>query len=303
MWRKRILGRVEFILMDAAEILNNIFEERSMLRKTELVCIVLALATSLAAGADVAPMAAKLSAAEIVDRNVSARGGLPAWRAVHAMSLTGKMEAGGNNRPTLPVPGVKNAGVPSQRLKEQAQLPFIMDLKRPRKSRIEIRFNGQTAVQVYDGSNGWKLRPFLNRHEVETFTPEEMKAASLQADLDGYLIDYAAKGTKVEVEGVEKVENTDAYKLKVTLKGGQEQHVWVDAKTFLEVKIQGTPRRLDGRYHAVAIYPRDYRRVNGLMVPFVLETVVDGVKQTEKILVENVTVDPKLDDALFAKLQ
>jgi outer membrane lipoprotein-sorting protein len=200
--------------------------------------------------------------------------------------------------------GVKTGGVQlPKRPAEQAQLPFRLELKRTRKSRLELDFRGETAIQVYDGTNGWKLRPFLNRHEVEPFTPDEMKAVALQSDLDGALVDYAAKGSKVELEGTEKVEGKDTYRLKVTFKNGQAQHVWVDAKTFLETKIEGTPRRLDGKYHPVEVYYRDYRSVNGLMMPYVLETKVQGVKQTEKIEIDKVTVNPQVEDARFAKLQ
>lgn len=274
-----------------------------MLRKTLAVCILLVLAFASAVGADTSP-APKLSAAEIVNKSVAASGGLQAWRSVQSIVMKGKMDAGGNNRPTLPMPG-KRAGqqMPSPRPAEQVRLPFVMEMKRPHKMRVELQFNGQTAVQVFDGSNGWKLRPFLNRHEVEPFTPEEMKATALQADLDGPLVDYAAKGTKVDVEGIEKVLDGNAYRLKLTLKNGQTQHVWVDTKSFLEVKIEGTPRRLDGKYHPVATYLRDYQPVNGLMVPHTLETAVEGVKQTEKIEIESVSVNTKLDDSLFAKLQ
>jgi outer membrane lipoprotein-sorting protein len=112
-----------------------------------------------------------------------------------------------------------------------------------------------------------------------------------------------AKGTKVELERIEKVENHDTYKLKLTLKSGQVQNVWVDAQTFLEVKIEGTPRRLDGKYHAVATYFRDYRSVDRLMLPYVLETAVDGVKQMEKIQIESIAVNPKVSDSRFAKIQ
>jgi len=63
-----------------------------------------------------------------------------------------------------------------------------------------------------------KLRPFLNRREVEAYTADEMKVASMQADLDGPLVDYAAKGTKVELAGMEKVEDRDTYKLTLTMK-------------------------------------------------------------------------------------
>jgi hypothetical protein len=167
---------------------------------------------------------------------------------------------------------------------------------------------------VYDGTNGWKLRPFLNRREVEPFTADELKAASLQPDLDGPLVDYAAKGTKIELAGLEKVEDRNTYKLKVTPKNGTAIHVWIDAQTFLEAKMEGQPRRLDGVIHPVEIYYRDYRPVNGLQIPFVLATRVVPVAQTaqgvrnppvppEKIIREKVVVNPQLEEALFSKPQ
>jgi len=68
---------------------------------------------------------------------------------------------------------------------------------------VEVLFDGKTAVQVYDGAHGWKLRPFLNRHDVEPFTADEARTEASRDDLDGPLIDYAAKRTKVELDGVE----------------------------------------------------------------------------------------------------
>ena len=257
----------------------------------------------LMVGADTTTTATRMTAAEIVEKNVTARGGLAAWRGVKTMSMTGKMDAGGNNRPTLPAPNVRKtrAQMPAPRPAEQAQLPFVMELDRPRKVRLEVQFNGQTAIQVYDGANGWKLRPFLNRHEVEPYTAEELKLASLQADLDGPLVDYAAKGSKVEVVGMEPVEGHDTYKLKVTAKDGRAQHIWVDTKTFLEAKMEGNPRSLDGKLHSVDVYFRDYRPVQGLMIPHLLETAVSGVSSTEKIQIEKAEINPKLDDSLFTK--
>jgi outer membrane lipoprotein-sorting protein len=275
-----------------------------MSRRTVLVGSFLALAVSLALGADSTSSVANLTAEQVIEKNVAARGGLQAWRAVQTLSMSGKMDAGGNESPTRPVQGVKTGGVQlPKRPAEQAQLPFRLELKRTRKSRMELDFRGQTAVQVYDGTNGWKLRPFLNRHEVESFTPDEMKAVAMQSDLDGPLMDYAANGTKVELEGTEKVEGNDTYRLKLTFKNGQSQRVWVNAKTFLETKIDGTPRRLDGKYHLVEVYYRDYRAVNGLMMPYVMETKVEGVKQTEEIEIEKIAVNPRVEDSRFAKLQ
>ncbi|HXM93758.1 MAG TPA: hypothetical protein VOA64_05810, partial [Candidatus Dormibacteraeota bacterium] len=291
----------------------------SMIRKPLGICISMAFAISLAVAGEVSPSRANLTAAEVVDKNVAARGGLQAWRAVQTMSLTGKLTAGGNQRTALPVPMPdRKANKRSSKMtlpprpSEEVQLPFVMELKRSRKMRMELQFNGQTALQVFDGTNGWKLRPFLNRREVEPYTTDELKSTSTQAELDGFLVDYAAKGTRIELAGMEKVEDRDAYKLKLTLKNGQAMHVWIDAQTFLEAKIEGQPRRLDGTYHPVEVYYRDYRPVNGLQIPHVLETRVLPVNQpaaaskgapvqAEKIMVEKVVVNPKLDESHFSK--
>jgi len=278
-------------------------------------CVVVSLA------ADNAAAGAKLTAAQIVDRNVAARGGLKAWRTVQSLQETGTLGAGGNERTTQPVeiPGAKRPGkslpLPSNpRLKEEAQLPFVMELERPRKLRFEIKFKGQAAVQVYDGANGWKLRPYLNRLEVEPYTDDEIKLAAMQSELDGPLMDYAAKGTTVDLTGTEKVENRDTYNLKLTLKDGRTIHVWVDAQTFLETKVEGQPRRLDGKIHPVEVYYRDYRAVNGLQMPFVLETHVLAVATgaaaarephypAEKIAIDKIVVNPKLYASHFTKPQ
>ena len=277
-----------------------------MLRKTGLISIFTALAMSLAVAAGTSSAPAALSAAEIVNRNVSARGGLQAWRAVQTMSWTGKMDAGGGSiersrrvaEGNRLRPGAMEIADPKP--VQQTQLPFVLEMKRPGKSRVEIEFAGKTAVQVYDGTNGWKVRPFLNRNEVQPFTAEEAKSEAGK-DLDGPLVDYAAKGSTVELDGVEKVDGRDAYKLKLTTKSGTVQHIWIDTQSFLDVKVEGTPRRMDGKMRTVWIYQRDFRSVQGLMIPFVLETVVDGFHDTHKMVIEKAEVNPKLDDALFTK--
>lgn len=283
-----------------------------MIRGKSLVHLSLTIAFGVVTIVNANAQQAKLSAAEIVNRNVAARGGLQAWHAVNTLSISGKMEAGGNTRPALPVPGAhRGQRMAPTRAKTQVELPFRMEMKRTRKLRVEVDFNGQTSVQVYDGANGWKLRPFLNRTDYEPYTSEEVKTASEQSDLDGPLVDYAAKGTAIELAGMEKVDGHDSYKLKLTFKSGYSFHIWIDAETFLESKIEGTPRRLDGQYRPVEVYFRDYRPVNGVLIPHVLETRVSlppsgpGTRApqsvTEKITIDNIVVNPRLDDALFSK--
>lgn len=279
-------------------------------RKVYISCLLCIL--SISADATQAAGAAPLTAQQVVDKNVAARGGLTAWRAVKSMSMVGSLDAGKvDTRPVQERVGDQPGSRASRRVRPEVaksgeeslktvQVPFVMELQRPRKMRLEIQFNGDTAVQVYDGVAGWKLRPFLERREVEPFTPEELKVAAQQQELDGPLVDYAAKGNKIALEGMEPVEGRKAYKLKVTLKDGQVRRVWVDAETFLDVKIDGT-RRLGGKSRTVATYLRDYKSVNGVKVPYLLETKVEGVNGSEKIQIEQVALNPKIADIRFAK--
>lgn len=291
-----------------------------MVRKLLAIGLVVGFANFLFAAVDTTTARTNLSAAEIANRNVAARGGLQSWLAVQTISESGKLGAGGDQRELISTPAVRSPGgagslqpMPSSpRLAKEAQLPFLMELERPRKVRFELQFAGKTAIQVYDGTNGWKVRPFLNRLEVEPYTADELKLASLQSDLDGPLVGYAAKGTRVELDGMENVENRPTYKLKLTTKNGQVLHVWIDADSFLETKIEGSPRKLDGKMHPVEVYYRDYRKVDGLQIPFLLETRVlplqnagSGAREArvppEEIVIDKVVINPKLNAARFSR--
>src|SRR6516164_4402592 len=105
-----------------------------MYRNVLILTSVLGFVTLLAAET-VAPLPA-LTAEQIVDRNVAARGGLQAWRAVKTMSLAGKLGAGGNQRATLQTDeqvalARRKGGAPAMpsRPAQEAQLPFLMELE------------------------------------------------------------------------------------------------------------------------------------------------------------------------------
>jgi hypothetical protein len=90
---------------------------------------------------------------------------------------------------------------------------------------------------------------------------------------------------------VEKVEGRDTYRLKLTMRAAK-------------CGVFGSTRRPSWRSRGSPTYGRgdffcDYKNVNGLMIPHVLETTVQGVKQSQKMTVESVVVNAKLDDTLF----
>jgi hypothetical protein len=226
------------------------------------------------------PRLPKLTAAQIVDKNVAARGGLGKWHAVQSITMSGQMDAGG---------------------KVDTMLPYTLQMKRPNKQRLAIEFAGQTSLQVFDGEHGWKVRPYLNRTTAEPFSADELQQTNEAAGIDGPLVDYAAKGSKVELEGTETVQGKATYRLKLTTKQGRATHIWIDGTTFLEAKMEGRPRRSDGKMRPVQTFLSDYRQVDGVMIPFVAETQVEGWRATHKMIVDKVALNKPIDDTAFAK--
>ena len=89
--------------------------------------------------------------------------------------------------------------------------------------------------------------------------------------------------------------------------GGAVILVTTAGRWFLAVSRNWTQPREDTHEKAVpdyfahtSLYCRDYQPVNGLMVPYVLQTKVQGVKQSHKMTIESLVMNPKLDNSLVA---
>lgn len=222
-----------------------------------------------------------LTAAQIVEKNVAARGGLEAWRKIHSMVWVGRID---------------NANAPAP------SVPFVLEMKRPNKERFEIKAQGQTSVRMYDGIHGWKLRPSsYGRPEMQPYNPDELRFARDGQGFDGPLIDYQAKGIAVALDGVDEIDGHKAYRLSVKMPSGISNHVWVDAKTFLDIKYDRVSRNKFGRSNTVSVFYRDYKTVEGLQIPFVIETGADTAKATERLVIDKVSLNPLLEDRMFAK--
>jgi hypothetical protein len=119
-----------------------------------------------------------------------------------------------------------------------------------------------------------------------------------QSDIDGPLVDWKAKGHKIELVGKDKVEGTDTYKLKVTLKSGTVRYLYLDAELFLDIKTEGK-RTIRGTELETEQTIGDYKEVKGILYPHSLESGVKGRPQKQKITIEKIELDVPIDDGRF----
>jgi hypothetical protein len=203
-----------------------------------------------------------------------------AWRRVETMAWTGHVEsanARGHN------------------------LPFLLEQKRPDKTRFEIVAEGQKSVRAYDGITGWKMRAGPGeKPDLQPYSADELSFARNTQIIDGPLMDYVAKGGLVTVAGVDSVAGRKAYVLDIKLPAGGLHRLWVDAETFLELRHDREYSHA-GQQAVATVFYGDYRPFEGLLLPVTIETgAVDG-RPANKLVIERVALNPALESNAFTK--
>lgn len=216
---------------------------------------------------------------ELVAKNIEAKGGIEKIKAISSLRLEGRMH--------------------------YSEGSFSLDLgyaqlqKRGGKYRSETSLQGLTAVMAYDGKDAWQIQPFQGRKDPERMVADQAKNLAQQADIDGPLVDWKAKGHRVDYLGTEDVDGTLAHKLKVALADGDTQYVYLDPNYFLEIRI-ATLSRMRGVEFEQETEVGNYERVAGVYVPFSIESGPKGQPKNQKITIEKAEANVEIDDALFA---
>ncbi len=231
------------------------------------------LSFSLFIAAVLAPVLLAQTLDEVVQKHVAAMGGAEKMKAAKTIKMTGKVEM------------------------QNMEAPFVMMLKQPGMLRNEITIQGLVMIQAYDGKSGWAIVPFTGKKDPEPVTADETKELQDQSDI-WPLVDYKAKGNKVELLGKDKIEGTDAYKLKLTRPNGDVDLIYIDTDSFLEIKEEGT-RIIRGSEQQSETSLADYREIGGLMFPFAIESSIKGSPETQKITLEKVELNVPVDDSVF----
>ena len=140
--------------------------------------------------------------------------------------------------------------------------------------------------------------PFMGKKDPELMSADEAKDIQEMADIDGPLVDYKNKGNQVELLGKDKLEGTDVYKLKVTLKNGDVLTMYIDTDSFLEIKEE-TKRTVRGSEQNVEESIGDYKEVNGIIFPFATESGIKGSQQKQKLTITKIELNVPADDSIF----
>src|SRR5260370_3495737 len=72
----------------------------------------------------------------------------------------------------------------------------VQENKRPNSVREEFSLQGMTAINAYDGHNGWKIEPWQGNPDPQPLGEEEMHGNLDDAYFDGPALNHKAKGDR-----------------------------------------------------------------------------------------------------------
>jgi hypothetical protein len=212
----------------------------------------------------------------LVEKNIQARGGADAWRAVSTLRLEGRMDLG-----------------------QGLNVPYVLEQKRPDKMCLDFVFANQKAVQCVDGKAGWQILPFRGQEKPAPMRDPELTEMRDTASIDGLLFDSDERGYRIKLVGHEMIDGRDTKKLEVRLPGGSTRWVYLDTETGLETKLV-TTRKLRGKDLLVETVYSDWQDTAGLLIPRRQETLTEGDAESHFLTVDRVMVNPPIADARFA---
>ncbi|MCA1593230.1 MAG: hypothetical protein LC754_11390 [Acidobacteria bacterium] len=215
------------------------------------------------------------TADEIIAKYIKTVGGMEKIQAVKTLRRTGKFNGGGG-----------------------FEAAILEENKRPNMVRQEFALQGLTGINAYDGRAGWKIQPWQGKKDPEPLGEEEMKSIVEDSDLDGPLVNYRQKGNKVEFVGMDQVEGTDAFKLKLTTANGDVRYYYMDTDYYVPIKID-TKRMIRGAEREYETVLGDYKEVAGWYLPHSIEVGPKGSQFRQKVTYEKIEANLPVDDNRF----
>lgn len=222
------------------------------------------------------------TADEIIDKHLTAVGGRAALAKLTSRSTVGTM--------TMSTPAGEVSG------------PIEVQNQQPNKSRTLIKMDlsslgaGPMVVdQRFDGTSGYVLDSMQGNHDITGSQLENMR----NSVFPNPFLNYKERGATVELVGKEKVGERQTYVVVLKPKTGSATRQYIDAESYLPIKVQLTVDIPQVGEVEQTIEFSDFRDVDGVKIPFTLKAT--SPVQSFTITITKVEHNLKIDNALFSK--
>jgi len=212
---------------------------------------------------------------DLVQRIVAAKGGLQALKSVRTVVVDADMTVTTLRGPTI--------------------IPTKTYVVYPDKFRVDATFAGQQTIQAYNGGTAWVKDP-----AGVSAAPPAMRndfAATVRRDTFPLLIAAAEGRLTVRPQAEEGSGGAVLKVVEVSGPGLEPMRLYIDRDYRIVRQTYATPGP-DGRPTRAEEQFSDYRKVNGIDVPFKASVLRDGQKILDR-MIKSVTFNTAVDPMLF----
>jgi hypothetical protein len=216
------------------------------------------------------------TADDVIQKYSKAMGGLAAFNAIKTMKTTG----------TITTQGV--------------DLALTSQIINGKAVRTDVQAMGQSVINSYKDGKGWKINPFAGVTTVTDMTPEELIDFKSQSMIASQLMDYKARGHKVELQGQEDVEGVKTYKIKLTNKDDNKVTTYYISVTDNIIVKSVSSRQVQGQDIEIETFYSDIKDFNGLKFPMVRIQKMQG-QVFQEIKIATIEFNTPIDEKVFDK--
>ncbi|MBU1053565.1 MAG: hypothetical protein KKC46_07015 [Proteobacteria bacterium] len=217
-----------------------------------------------------------LSAEQIIDKHIEATGGKKALEKINNSITEMKI--------TL--------------LQDKIEGKITFYKQRPNRfySFTELDFSGVPIVEEMgtDGNIVWKIEP---RTSGRIVAGEERANILINHAFDA-LVSWQTYFKNIQYAGMEDINGKNCYKVVMTPFQGGQRTYFFEKDTYLLIKII-VPAQIAGNRNKLESYLSDYRKINGLWIPYNLLQVIGG-KEMFKLVIEDIKTNVAMPKDRFA---
>ena len=216
------------------------------------------------------------TADQVIQKYTTAVGGLAAFNAVKTAKMTGIVTSQGN------------------------ELTLTVQIINGKAVRNDLAAMGQSVTNSYKDGKGWKINPFAGITTATDMTSAELIDYKSQTMLANNLMDYKARGHKVELVGQEVVDGIKTNKIKLTNKDDNKITTFFISAADNTLVKSVTTRNMQGQEIDVETFYSNIKEFNGMKFATTRIQKLGG-QTLQEVNIKTIEFNIQIDEKIFDK--
>lgn len=216
------------------------------------------------------------TADDVVQKYTANMGGLDAFNKIKSVKMTGNVSTQGMDLP-ITIQIVNGKGM---------------------RSDVEVEAMNQTISNGYVDGVGWRINPLQGSATAVKVSGSDLNDLKAQSSLASQLMDYKARGHKIELAGEETVDGKPAYKIKLTNKDDGKLTTYFIGKTDNVLIKSVSTKDVQGQATEISTFYSDLKEFAGAKF-FLTRSMQMNGQEFQAITFTSVEPNVTIDEKLF----